>query len=85
MDFPFVEYAKVIDLEDPWENIKKVDVKFTQKDGVEHDITFDLGELKCIKKMGQRRRTVMKMEESMREMVINIRAMREDIEINSLT
>jgi hypothetical protein len=79
MNFPFVEYARQIDLNNRWGYFDKLEVKFV-KDGEEQMISFDFAELTTVKKLGQHRRKVVEMEESMRHMMKSIQAMRDEID-----
>jgi hypothetical protein len=81
MNFPLVEYARNIDLDPQWEDVVKLEVKFIRGCGEEPMVCFDLAELKTVKILGQHRRTIIEMEESMRQMKKKIQAMRDEVEM----
>jgi hypothetical protein len=81
MNFPLVEYARKIDLDPQWEDVVQLEVKFIRRGGEEPMVCFDLPELKTVKILGQHRRTIIEMEESMRHMKKKIQAMRDEVEM----
>jgi hypothetical protein len=81
LEFPLAEYnSKIGNVFLSGTRIVQVEMKFVLSDGKEEIIKFDLNDLIRIKALAESKRKVMDIEETMKQMTVKVKAMKEEIE-----